>query len=106
MFSMAEKYSMAQTAWPRSPEPPVAMNAGGALRGIAGGVRLRAKGDGPGEMMPTKSGREEMPANGSEESLFFLSNSSKSTAAGAESSAPAEKPMIPIRFGSRFHSFA
>ena len=46
--SMALKYSIAQTAWPRSPDPPQTMNAGGTLRGIGGAVRLRANGVGPG----------------------------------------------------------
>src|SRR6185437_14100321 len=57
-------------------------------------------------MMPAKSGRELTPASGSLGSLFFLSKSSNSTAAGAANSAPAEKPMIPILFGSMFHSLA
>jgi len=37
-----------------------------------------------------------MPAGGSLGSLFFLSNSSNRMPEGAESSAPAEKPMMPI----------
>ena len=56
--------------------------------------------------MPTKSGRDVMPASGSLGSLFFLSKSSNRTAAGAASSAPAEKPMMPILFGSMLHSLA
>ena len=57
-------------------------------------------------MMPAKSGREVIPARGSPGSLFFLSKSPNRTAAGAASSAPAEKPMMPILFGSMFHSLA
>ena len=72
----------------------------------AGLVRCARRWREPGPMMPTKSGRDEIPANGSPGSLFFLSKSSNRTAAGAESSAPAEKPMMPMRFGSMFHSFA
>jgi len=102
---MAEKYSSAQMAWTRSPEPPQTMKAGGALRGMAG-LPLRANGVGPGYTRPTKSGREETPASGSPASLFFLSKSSKNSAAGAASSAPAENPIIPILLGSRFQSFA
>ena len=56
--------------------------------------------------MPTKSGREEIPASGSLASLLALSKSSKKMAAGADSSAPAEKPMMPMRLGSMRHSFA
>jgi hypothetical protein len=51
-------------------------------------------------VMPTKSGLELIPANGS---LFLLMKSSNKTAAGAANSAPAEKPMIPILLGSIFH---
>jgi len=57
-------------------------------------------------MMPTKSGRDVMPASGSPGALFFLSKSSNKTAEGADNSAPAEKPMMPIFFGSMFHSLA
>ena len=53
-------------------------------------------------MIPTKSGREVMPEKGSEGLLFFLSKSSNSMADALDSSAPAEKPMMPILFGSMF----
>ena len=45
--SIAEKYSIAQTAWMASPEPAVAINVGGVFFGttVAGS---RAKGVGPG----------------------------------------------------------
>src|SRR5438094_498168 len=47
-WSMAVKYSFAQRACIRSPEPAQVMNAGVALRGI-GGPASRAKGVGPGK---------------------------------------------------------
>ena len=57
-------------------------------------------------MIPTNSGRDVIPASGSLASLFFLSKSSNKTADGADNSAPAENPMIPILFGSIPHSLA
>jgi hypothetical protein len=57
-------------------------------------------------MMPTKSGRELMPASRSVGAPFLESKSPNESADGAESSAPAEKPMMPILFGSTFHCFA
>ena len=82
------------------------MNAGGALRGIGvaavAGERRRARIDERDEVGPRAHARQRIAGS----CCSPASNSSNKTAAGATSSAPAEKPMMPIFFGSMFHSFA
>src|SRR4029450_3228363 len=90
-LSIAEKYSSAQIAWTRSPDPGQAMKVGGTLRGIFG-VAPFANGVGPGYTRTTKLGRADTLSG----PALFSSKSAKAIAVAEASSAPAEKPMIPI----------
>src|SRR4029078_12353575 len=100
-LSIAEKYSFAQIACTRSPDPGQTMKVGGTLRGIFG-VAPFANGVGPGYTRTTKFGRAENLSG----PAFFSSNAAKKIGVAEASSAPAEKPMIPIFWGSIFHSAA
>src|ERR1700761_1940959 len=109
-FSIAEKYSLAHTAWILSCQPAPAMKDGGASFGMGGVpfllVQAGGKSEGPGSLAATKSGREVTPASGSLGALFLASNAGYWMAVAMVSSAPAEKPITPILCGSICHSAA